>query len=157
VLLAEDNHVNQMVALEILSELGVDADVAANGRKTVEMLAAKPYDLILMDCQMPEMDGYEAARLIRKMEQQDPPIEGDQQPQRSHIPIIALTAHALAGDREKCLEAGMDGYLSKPFKRAQLRAVLERWLSPRFALTASEIAALKDASTGIAAGSSPSL
>jgi CheY-like chemotaxis protein len=157
VLLAEDNHVNQMVALEILSELGVDADVAANGRKTLEMLAAKPYDLILMDCQMPGMDGYEATRMIRKMEQQNPPIEGGQQPQRPHIPIIALTAHALAGDREKCLEAGMDGYLSKPFKRAQLRDVLERWLSPRFSLTASEIAALKDASTGIEAGSSPSL
>ena len=105
ILLAEDNLINQKVAKKILERLGHHVEIAANGRETVEKWAAAPYDLILMDCQMPEMDGYEAAREIRL-------IEGG----RAHIPIAALTANAMVGDREKCMAAGMDAFIAKPIK-----------------------------------------
>ncbi|MES2705243.1 MAG: ATP-binding protein [Verrucomicrobiota bacterium] len=115
ILLAEDNTVNQKVALLQLKKMGYQAVVAANGVETVEALKRSPYDIILMDCGMPEMDGYEAARCIRR----DFP----------HLPvhIIALTAHAMAGDREKCLAAGMNDYLTKPLRAAELRTALEKW------------------------------
>jgi PAS domain S-box-containing protein len=116
VLLAEDNIVNQMVMLKMLNKLGYHADVAANGTEVLRSLEMQPYDLILMDVQMPEMDGFEAARAIRKRW-----ASGDQPK------IIAITAYALKGDREKCLDAGMDDYISKPVKLEDLREILESY------------------------------
>ncbi len=116
ILLAEDNTVNQKVSLLMLSKLGYRADVAANGLEAVEALRRQPYDIILMDVQMPEMDGMEASRRINLL-----------LPDRRERPwIIALTANAMQGDREACMAAGMDDYLSKPFKTEDLGAALER-------------------------------
>ena len=117
VLLAEDNPINQKVALQMLSRLGYRADAVANGVEVLQSLEHVHYDVILMDCQMPEMDGYEATRRIRMREQ-----EGA----LPHIHIIAMTAHALQGDRECCLEAGMDDYLGKPVRTIELQQALER-------------------------------
>ena len=118
ILLAEDNIMNQKVALRILDiKLGFRADAAANGAEAVESLSRQHYDLVLMDCQMPVMDGYEAARTIR-----DP-----NSPVRNHnIPIVAMTANAMKGDREKCLEAGMDDYVTKPIDPQTLSEAIER-------------------------------
>ena len=116
VLVAEDNVVNQKVAIRMLERLGLRADVAANGRETVRMFELLPYDLIFMDCQMPEMDGYEATRKIRHREE----------PGR-HVAIIAMTADAMAGCREQCIEAGMDDFIVKPVAMEGLFEVLQRW------------------------------
>ncbi len=118
-LLAEDNAINQLVAVKMLEKMGYRVDVAANGQEALAAVRDLPYDLVLMDCQMPEMDGFEATRHIR-----DP-----QSAVLNHqVPVIAMTAYAMKSDREKCLEAGMDDYLSKPVQAAQLAVVLERWL-----------------------------
>ena len=117
-LLVEDNATNQNVALKMLKKLGYGADVANNGKEAVDMLKVAPYDLIFMDCMMPVMDGYEATRVIRD------PASGVLFPD---IPIIAMTAHAMKGDREKCLAAGMNDYISKPFQPSELAGVIERW------------------------------
>jgi two-component system, sensor histidine kinase and response regulator len=116
VLLAEDNVVNRSVAAAILEKRGHSLGHAANGREAVEAAGREAFDLILMDVQMPEMDGFEATRRIR---------EADQKIGR-RTPIVAMTAHAMAGDRERCLAAGMDDYLSKPLKTAQLFTLLEQ-------------------------------
>jgi signal transduction histidine kinase/CheY-like chemotaxis protein len=126
VLLAEDNIVNQAVSRCILETLGCTVEVAENGARVLDVLAHDRYDLILMDCQMPEMDGYEATRRIRENEARGVAGEGDGSARRT--PIVALTAHAMEGDREQCLACGMDDYLSKPFNSEQLRAVLNQWL-----------------------------
>ncbi len=119
ILLAEDNIVNQKVALGILKKLGLKADAVADGLEAVTALKTIPYDLVLMDVQMPNMDGYEATLQIR----------GSQSPVLNHtIPIIAMTAHAMAGDREKCLESGMNGYVAKPIDPLSLAEELEKWL-----------------------------
>ncbi len=117
ILLAEDNEINQEVAIEILKQHGYACDIACNGREAAEAAVRSRYDLILMDCMMPEMDGYDATRTIRTAE------EGSGR----RCPIIALTANAMKGDREACLEAGMDDYLSKPLDPYELIAMISKW------------------------------
>ncbi len=124
ILLAEDNAVNQQVALLTLEQFGCLVDVAENGHEVVSALEKTTYDLILMDCQMPGLDGLAATRVIRDAESRRR-AEGD--PVR-RIPIIALTAHAIQGDREQCLQAGMDDYLTKPFGMEEVEAILGRWV-----------------------------
>jgi CheY-like chemotaxis protein len=118
VLLAEDDDVNQMVVEAMLTRLGCIVDVAADGQAACAAARERRYDLILMDCHMPSMDGFEATRHIR-----DDEFEHG----HGHTPIVALTADALAGDRERCIEAGMDDYMTKPVSSAMLAAVVERW------------------------------
>ncbi len=122
VLLAEDNPVNQEVASVMLQKIGVSMRIANNGQEAVDLLQLESFDLVLMDCQMPIMDGFEATASIRQRETELG---------LSSMPIIALTANAISGDRENCLARGMDDYLSKPFSQAQLHEVLARWLPRR--------------------------
>jgi signal transduction histidine kinase/CheY-like chemotaxis protein len=127
VLLVEDNRVNQEVCKAILRKLGCEVDVAGDGRAGVDAAFGARYDLVLMDCQMPEMDGFDASRAIRTREAElDAELHASGLPPR-RLPIIALTANAMQGDRERCLNAGMDDYLAKPFKKDQLAAMLEKW------------------------------
>ncbi len=118
ILLAEDNPINQKIAVITLNKLGHSVDVAVNGLEALRALESTDYDLVLMDCQMPEMDGFEATAKIR-----DP----ESNVINHNIPIIAMTANAMKGDREQCIEAGMDDYLTKPVKKDSLAAVLEKW------------------------------
>ncbi len=119
-LLAEDNPINQKLAVVILQKAGYSVDTVENGRQAVEQWQKRAYNAVLMDVQMPEMDGFEATQQIRA-------LEGDQR----HTPIIAMTAHALKGDQERCLQAGMDDYVSKPLDRPGLMRTLERWTQPK--------------------------
>ncbi len=131
VLIVEDNRVNQEVARCILENLGCRVEVASNGREAVEVFSKTPYDLVLMDCQMPELDGYEATQIIREKEKEEEKSRIEQGLNLRRTPIIALTAHAMKGDREQCLAAGMDDYLGKPFNQSQLSTILKRWLPPK--------------------------
>ncbi|MBF0229780.1 MAG: response regulator [Desulfamplus sp.] len=119
ILLVEDNITNQVVAIGILRKLGYQADVANNGKEALEVISSNSYDLILMDCQMPEMDGYEATEKIR---------QGAAGMENMNVPIVAMTANAVTGDREKCIAAGMSDYISKPINPDIFSQVLERWL-----------------------------
>ncbi len=117
VLLVEDNSANRLVAVEMLTQSGFTVDTAENGKKAVAAVNRSDYDLILMDVQMPVMDGLEATRQIRQIKE------------RPHVPIIAMTANAMDGDREQCLAAGMDDYISKPIERRNLTATLDKWVA----------------------------
>jgi len=121
ILLAEDNRVNQAVAQAMLIKLGYQADLVVNGVEALHALSSADYDLVLMDCGMPQMDGYEATRLIRDREVGT---------RNSLIPIIAITADAMTGDRDKCLDAGMSDYIAKPVELRKLAEILEKWLDP---------------------------
>ena len=125
VLVVEDNSVNQIVARKGLEGMGLMVDVAFNGRHGLEMLARTRYDMVFMDCQMPELDGFEATRILRRGE------EGVLDPR---VPVVAMTAYAQKGDRERCLDTGMNDYLSKPIELSELRAKVRRWI-PGFRLT----------------------
>jgi CheY-like chemotaxis protein len=116
ILIAEDNPVNQRVALRLVEKLGYSADTVSNGAQALIALSRTHYDLVLMDCMMPELDGFETTRQIRIRENG-----------RDRLPVIAMTANAMKGDRERCLESGMDDYLSKPIDLARLAETLERW------------------------------
>jgi CheY-like chemotaxis protein len=124
ILVAEDNDINQVVTRTILSKAGYACDIVANGKEALEALKQKEYDIVLMDCQMPEMDGLEAARAYREFEKESPAAAS-----RPTLPIIALTANALRGDRELCLDAGMTDYLSKPITPPRLIEKIEHWLA----------------------------
>jgi CheY-like chemotaxis protein len=123
VLLAEDNAVNQRLAVRLLEKRGHSVKVAANGREALEAMEKERFDLVFMDVQMPEMDGLEATIAIREKEKSS----------GLHQPVIALTAHAMKGDREKCLDAGMDGYLTKPIRPPELEEILEEYVARRAA------------------------
>ncbi len=123
ILVGEDNSINQAMITQMLEMIGCTVDIACNGQETIDMLKKNDYDLVLMDCMMPKINGYDAARLIRKM-------DGD----KKNIIIIALTANALQGDRQECLNAGMNDYLSKPLRKQELQATLAKWLTAKPAI-----------------------
>jgi CheY-like chemotaxis protein len=141
ILLAEDNFTNRLVALGILKKLGLQADAVTNGVEALNALQTLPYDLVLMDVQMPEMDGFEATRIIRNYElrirnqerEESNEEGGDHSSFTLHtssfiLPIIAMTAHTMKGDRERCLEAGMNDYISKPISPQAMAEMLKKWL-----------------------------
>src|SRR5690606_20886709 len=136
VLLVEDNPVNLMVGQRLLGVLGITCDTASNGEAALLRMSASRYDIVLMDCQMPVMDGYTATRRWR--EDEEAANEG------RHLPIIAMTANAMAGDRQKCLDAGMDDYLPKPVTRSELERCLHRWWDPEQSGAPAELAGMLD-------------
>jgi CheY-like chemotaxis protein len=119
ILIAEDNVINQTIAVKMLEKMGFRADAVANGKEVITALNSIPYDLVLMDCQMPEMDGYEATAEIRKSAMVSV----------SKIPVVAMTANAMTDDAKKCLDAGMSDYVSKPISRQDLEKVILKWLT----------------------------
>jgi CheY-like chemotaxis protein len=120
IVLAEDNLVNQKVMIAYLTKLNCVFDLAENGEEVLKLVKSKDYDIILMDCQMPLLDGYDTTQAIRQLEASNELSK--------HIIIIAMTANAFAEDRDRCLASGMDDYLSKPLRRQQLQETLERWM-----------------------------
>jgi signal transduction histidine kinase/CheY-like chemotaxis protein/HPt (histidine-containing phosphotransfer) domain-containing protein len=143
ILLVEDNSINQELGLAMLTGLGCRVNIADNGRKALDTLAHDAYDLVFMDCQMPEMDGFSTTQVVRENERQT----------GGHIPIIALTAHAMEGDRGQCLQAGMDDYVSKPFSADKLAAILEQWLPQRCFTAPGPEAPCETGKSGCAASS----
>jgi CheY-like chemotaxis protein/HPt (histidine-containing phosphotransfer) domain-containing protein len=133
----EDNEINRDLAAELLGRIGVAVDMACNGREALERVATHDYDAVLMDCQMPEMDGFEATQRLR------------QQPRWRDLPIIAMTANAMLGDREKALAAGMSDHVAKPINVAHLYATLARWVRPRASAGEGSAAAAALPSPGI--------
>jgi len=123
-LLVEDNVINQKVALGMLKKMGYRADIASDGYQAIKILETSCYDLIFMDCHMAHMDGYEATQIIR---------DANSNVIDHHVPIIAMTANAMTGDRQKCLDAGMSDYMSKPIRPEILSGVLKKWLAPKTA------------------------
>jgi len=121
ILLVEDNPVNQMVAQKMLERIGLKATLANNGVEALQCLDEQSFDLVLMDCQVPDMDGLDATREIWKLELKTAWVQ--------RLPIIVLTANVMSGDRERCLETGMDDYIGKPVQRDQLATVLRKWLA----------------------------
>jgi CheY-like chemotaxis protein len=134
VLLAEDNAVNQTLALRLLEKRGYSVTVAGNGREAVEAFEKNHFDVVLMDIQMPEMDGFEATAAIRAKEK----LTG------RHVPILAMTAHALKGDQERCISAGMDAYISKPIRTSELFSKVESMLANKTAILTDERADIVD-------------
>jgi len=132
VLVAEDNPVNQMVVVRMLELCGVDVHVANNGVEALEKIQSERYHLVLMDCAMPEMDGFEATRRVRQLTSGPTPAS---------VPIVAVTANAMAGDRERCINAGMDDYLPKPISRAELADKLKYWIGSDRASLAQKLLA----------------
>lgn len=126
ILLVEDNFINQQVAVEILESIGATVDIASNGHEAIDAVQRKPYDIVLMDVQMPNMDGYQATRIIRNLKQDH---QNPSPNTYSKLPIIAMTAHAMKGDKEKCIKAGMDDYITKPIDIDQLILTLSRWIA----------------------------
>ncbi len=120
ILVAEDNVVSQQYTVANLRKLGYNADIVTNGIEAINALKIKQYDVILMDCEMPALDGYEATKEIRQQEKNG-----------RHTWIIAMTAYAVVGDREKCIKAGMDDYINKPLRQEELRTALERGMAGR--------------------------
>ena len=118
ILLVEDNDINQMIATEILTDAGLVVELAENGEEAVRMVQAKAYDLVLMDMQMPVMDGIDATLAIRLL------------PGFGELPIVAMTANAMEADRQRCMDAGMNGYVAKPFEPSQLWEALLKWVAP---------------------------
>ena len=151
ILLVEDNLVNQEVASTMLAQMGCKVDIAGNGQEAIDRLARHSYAIVLMDCQMPVMDGFQATAVIRARECAAASGGSDAPPR---LPIVAVTAHAIRGDRERCLEAGMDDYLCKPFVREELAMVLKRWL-PAFAQTRDEAAGGPDPVAPVSGETSP--
>jgi CheY-like chemotaxis protein/HPt (histidine-containing phosphotransfer) domain-containing protein len=139
VLLCDDNVINQKVAARLLKQMGYRADIAANGLEALEALDRQPYDLVFMDVMMPEMGGFDATRIIRERQHQPSQFPNYKTP----IIIIAMTASAMQGDREKCLAAGMDDYVAKPVRLEDVRAIVERW-----ALAAAKTEAIAATATG---------
>lgn len=130
ILVAEDNVVNQKIATLLLEKLGLQAHVVSNGLEAVQAVAERDYPVVLMDCHMPEMDGFEATRTIRRMEMST----------GKHTPIIAVTALAMAGDRERCIEAGMDDYIPKPIDKERLKNKLNQWMQKEFSFHNQKLA-----------------
>lgn len=150
-LLAEDNTINQKVAVGIVRKLGLQIDTVTNGKEALDALESKPYDLVLMDLQMPGMDGLEATREIRRREQVKAAAEHGNQAPGSHtalprLPIIAITAYAMAGDRERCIAAGMDDYITKPVRTAVLADVLAKWLAQTSTNSDTDLSPARDPS-----------
>ena len=119
ILLVEDNEINQEVALAVLGSAGIDVSVAGNGQEALDMLGRQDFDAVLMDCQMPVMDGYAATRALRR------------QPLRQSLPVIAMTANAMVGDRDAALAAGMNDHIAKPINVDEMFTTLARWVSPK--------------------------
>ncbi len=117
-LLVDDNEINRMVAELMLTNVSANVVMAEDGRQAVEILQAQDFDLVFMDCQMPVMDGYKASRTIRRLAL----------PEKANVPIIAMTANAMKGDKEMCLKAGMDDYIAKPVDAQELYNLMEKWL-----------------------------